>query len=158
MTVRVERVRTPAELAQAWSIRRVVFIDEQGVTEAEEIDGRDEESTTHHVLARDPAGTPVGTARLLVDRPGLVHVGRVAVLARLRGSGVGAQLMDALEEIARSECVDAAGRVRVELSAQETAIEFYRKRGYQIASERYLDARIWHQDAHKTFTSPRARE
>lgn len=45
-------------------------------------------------------------------------------------------------------------RVRVVLSAQESAIGFYRRLGYEVVSgERYLDAGIWHQDMAHTVTS-----
>lgn len=152
MTYTWERVHSPEQLAEAWHIRRLVFIDEQGVTEEEEIDGLDEVPTTHHVLVRDADGAPVGTARLLIDEPGLVHIGRVAVLEHLRDQGVGRILMDALEQIAAAECA-ADGQVRIELSAQVSAIDFYRRLGYEIAPEQYLDARILHQDAHKVITT-----
>lgn len=151
MNVTVVPVTTPHQMDAAWTIRREVFIGEQGVSEEEEIDGRDEHPTTRHVLATDAAGEPVGTARLLIDHPGQVHIGRVAVLARARGQGIGARIMEALEAIAATHGVDAHGRVRIDLSAQESAIDFYRRLGYQIAPERYLDARIWHRDAHKTL-------
>lgn len=152
MTITIQRVTTPAQLESARAVRRQVFIGEQGVTEAEELDGLDEEPTTRHVLAVD--GThALGTARLLQERPGLVHIGRVAVLPALRGRGVGALLMAALEEMALAECAGDDGSVRIELSAQVTAIEFYRRLGYKISPQQYLDARIWHQDAHKTLQS-----
>ena len=44
-------------------LRRTVFIEEQGVSEAEEIDGLDDICT--HVLATSD-GTPVGAARFRV--------------------------------------------------------------------------------------------
>lgn len=59
-----------------WSLRhfrRVVFIEEQGVSEAEEIDDLD--AAALHLLARLD-GRPVGTARLL--RQG--DTGKTAVL------------------------------------------------------------------------------
>ncbi|MCB1093402.1 MAG: GNAT family N-acetyltransferase, partial [Verrucomicrobiae bacterium] len=54
-------------------IRRIVFIEEQGVSEALEIDGRDPECV--HALARDGSGEVIGTARLLPEG----KIGRVAV-------------------------------------------------------------------------------
>lgn len=152
MSVTVLPVTTREQLELAWQIRREVFIGEQGVNEAEEIDGLDEAASTRHVLAFDEDQTAVGTARLLVDRPGLVHIGRVAVLARARGRGTGSAIMTALEQLASAEYSDESGQVRIELSAQESALDFYRHLGYEIAPERYLDARIWHQDAHKTLS------
>ncbi|HLR58284.1 MAG TPA: GNAT family N-acetyltransferase [Beutenbergiaceae bacterium] len=152
MNVTVLPVTTPEQMSAARRIRREVFIDEQGVKEAEEMDGRDDAPSTRHVLAFGRDQTAIGTARLLVDRPGLVHIGRVAVLPRARGRGIGTAIMTALEQLASAEHADATGQVRIELSAQESALDFYRNLGYEIAPDRYLDARIWHQDAHKTLT------
>lgn len=149
-TVTVIRVTTPAAMAAALAIRAEVFIEEQGVTVEEEHDGLDDAPTSHHVLALADDDTPLGTARLLVDGPGRVHVGRVAVRAPGRGAGVGRAIMCAIEQLAVAECTDpATGQVRIDLSAQETALEFYRRLGYTIDPRRYLDARLWHQDAHK---------
>lgn len=140
-------------MTAALAIREEVFVGEQGVTLEEEHDELDTAHTTAHVLAVADDGTPVGTARLLTDpaHPGVVHVGRVAVRGAGRGLGVGRALMAELEAIAVAEHADADGAVRIELSAQETAIPFYVALGYEIAPERYLDARIWHRDASKTL-------
>lgn len=156
MSVTVRRIspgeRGAADMAAALAIREEVFVGEQGVTLEEEHDGLDAAPTTTHVLAVSADGEPVGTARLLTDptHPGVVHVGRVAVRGSGRGLGVGRALMAAIETIALAEHADD-GVVRVELSAQETAIPFYVALGYEIAPERYLDARIWHRDASKTL-------
>jgi predicted GNAT family N-acyltransferase len=49
---------------------------------------------------------------------------------------------------------DTTLAVRVVLSAQETAMEFYRRLGYDVVTgERYLDAGIWHQDMARTVVS-----
>lgn len=150
--VTVRRIRTDADMAAAYKIREEVFVGEQGVTLEEEHDGLDAAPTTTHVLAVAQDGSPVGTARLLTDptHPGVVHVGRVAVRRAGRGLGVGRALMAEIERIALAEHSDG-GAVRVELSAQETAIPFYEALGYTVAAERYLDARIWHRDASKTL-------
>ena len=67
-------------------------------------------------LAED--GRAVGTGRLLPDG----HIGRMAVLKEWRGKGVGALLLHALIEQARTG-VDA----RVRLNAQLHAAGFYRR-------------------------------
>lgn len=154
----VRRVTDEQDMAAALRIREEVFVGEQGVTLEEEHDGLDELASTTHVLAVAPDGEPVGTARLLTDpeHPGVVHVGRVAVRQAGRGTGVGRALMAEVERIALADhAVEGPeGRaVRVELSAQETAIGFYTTLGYAISGERYLDARIWHRDASKTLTA-----
>ncbi len=156
----VRRVRDEADLAAAFALRTEVFVVEQHVPAEEELDAADRSPTTVHVVAeRD--GAVVGTGRLLTDpqHPGEVHVGRVAVAREARGGGVGEAVMSALEVIALAEHgaagPDGARRVRVELSAQEGAVGFYRRLGYTIDGERrYLDAGIWHRDAVKVLTAP----
>jgi predicted GNAT family N-acyltransferase len=158
-TLRTERVRTPQQLEAAWSVRREVFVEEQRVPLEEEMDAADTATTTTHVIVveaavgDDPA-TAVATGRLLTDpaHPGVVHIGRVAVVRRWRTGGVGAVVMRALETLAVEEAA-VDGVVRIELSAQEQAIGFYERLGYTVAGDRYLDAGIWHRDAHKTMTA-----
>lgn len=146
-----ETVQERAGLERAWAVRHEVFVLEQGVPLDLEVDDLDTAPTTTHVLAsRD--GTAVATGRVIYDpsQPGVVHVGRVAVRARERGRGVGAALMAHLEGVALAQHGERDGdvlSVRIELSAQETAMGFYRRLGYTATTgARYLDAGIWHQD------------
>jgi predicted GNAT family N-acyltransferase len=154
--LRVERVRTPDQLAEAHALRLEVFVDEQQVPLAEEIDDADFAPTTTHVLVREGGafseGPVVGTGRLLTDpaHPGEVHIGRVAVARRARGTGAGAAVMRALEQIALAEHAHE-GTVRVELSAQTRAVGFYERLGYEVYGPVYLDAGIDHRDAAKTL-------
>lgn len=137
-------------------IRREVFIDEQGVTEDEEWDGRDELPGTLRVVGLQD-GEVVAAGRLLdLDSRDLgspdpdtgdlhsivAHLGRVAVAASHRGTGLGRELMVGLERLAAEH---TAGPLRLLLDAQEYASGFYASLGYQrTARERFLDARIWH--------------
>ncbi|MEA2118174.1 GNAT family N-acetyltransferase [Halovibrio sp. HP20-50] len=118
----------------ASEIRRIVFIDEQNVPQEEEWDGLDPEC--QHFLAMLD-GQPVGTARLLPD----AHIGRVAVLADARGSGIGVLLMKAAIEAARH-----AGHTQVALSAQVHALAFYEQLGFATHGEAFLDAGIPHRE------------
>ena len=52
------------DIATCRALRRIVFIEEQSVPEADEIDDLDHVAI--HLLATDQ-GTPIGSARLLVD-------------------------------------------------------------------------------------------
>src|SRR6056297_1429613 len=65
MSYRVCRAETDAERADALDVRRAVFIEEQGVPESLEIDGKDDESV-HVVAYRDveDSAVPVGAGRL----------------------------------------------------------------------------------------------
>ncbi|HLS73320.1 MAG TPA: GNAT family N-acetyltransferase [Actinomycetaceae bacterium] len=151
--VRIEPVTSREQLEAAWRVRFTVFVDEQGVPADVEVDDLDEDPTTSHVLAVDGERV-VGTGRLLLDAPGHVHLGRLAVLAEHRGRGVGALLVRGLEQAALDRhATGAPPRVVVVLSAQEAAMGFYRALGYEVVSgERYLDAGIWHQDMARTLT------
>ncbi|MDR2723399.1 MAG: GNAT family N-acetyltransferase [Cellulomonadaceae bacterium] len=155
--IAVERVSTPEQLAEAFALRLVVFVEEQGVPPWEEVDDADFTDTTTHVIARDlDGGDVVGTARLLTDPAhlGEVHIGRVAVAQAARGSRVGAALMAALEAIAVAEHHDQYGNVTVLLSAQIQALGFYERLGYMPSGRIYLDAGIEHRDAAKILSHP----
>ncbi|MFN3544700.1 MAG: GNAT family N-acetyltransferase [Thiobacillus sp.] len=130
-------VRDAARLA---AIRRAVFIDEQGVPEALEWDEYDADSV--HFLAMLADGTPVGCARLLPDG----HAGRMAVLPRWRGRGVGRTLLEALVGEA-----SARGHRTVRLSAQTHAAGFYAHAGFITEGEVYEEAGIPHVAMHKTL-------
>nr|WP_295708540.1 GNAT family N-acetyltransferase [uncultured Halomonas sp.] len=118
----------------ASEIRRKVFIDEQNVPQEEEWDGLDTECL-HFLAMLD--GQPVGTARLLPD----AHIGRVAVLANARGTGIGVLLMQAAIEAARQ-----AGHPQVVLSAQVHALAFYERLGFITHGEEFMDAGIPHRE------------
>lgn len=146
--VDVDIVSTRAQLEAAFQIRLQVFVEEQNVPLDEEIDEADTAESTVHVLATDEEG-PLATARL-IGTPSDLHIGRVAVLRRGRGAGIGSALMAALEK----EAVERYGPVRVSLSAQEQVTGFYAGLGYRLVdAERYLDAGIWHRDMVKDLTS-----
>lgn len=150
-------------------VRLEVFVGEQDVPFIEEIDARDLEATTWHVLASGADGVPLGAARLLLEleHPGQVHLGRLAVRRATRGTGLGARLVAAVEEAALEHAAVPLGAesaasvgvapgtcgVTVILSAQEQAMGFYERRGYRtMTGGRYLDAGIWHQDMARTLT------
>ncbi|WP_284041408.1 GNAT family N-acetyltransferase [Vreelandella olivaria] len=115
-------------------IRRIVFIEEQRVPQEEEWDGHDSESI--HLIAT-LGSEPVGTARLLPDG----HIGRVAVLANARGTGIGYQLMEAAIHTARQ-----AGHAKAELSAQVHALPFYERLGFEAHGKVFMDAGIPHRE------------
>ena len=114
------------------AIREEVFIREQSVPVDLEWDEFDAQS--RHVLAC-VNGARIGTGRLLPDG----HIGRMAVLRQWRGLGIGSALLGALMDIART-----LGMRRVLLNAQVQALPFYRRHGFEIEGEEFLDAGIAH--------------
>lgn len=125
------------DLVTCLAIRRVVFIEEQGVSLADEVDGRDAEA--EHLLALLD-GEPVGTARMLVDGD-TGKIGRVAVLAPARGRGIGAALIRAAVVQLREHGLRTAT-----LGAQVQAIGFYEALGFAAVGPVYDDAGIPHRD------------
>lgn len=116
------------------SIRRLVFIEEQKVPVDLEWDEKDTQAI--HWLAFNEMNQPIGCARLVNH-----HIGRMAVLSAWRGKGVGQALLKA----AVAQC-QLAGEKQVTLSAQTHAISFYEQHGFNVVSDPYLDANIWHVD------------
>lgn len=119
-------------------LRRTVFIEEQGVSEADELDDKDDGAI--HMLATVD-GIPMGSARLLLSGD-TGKIGRVCVVASARGTGLGAALMRAaVEELRRQP-----GLTRAKLGAQTHALGFYERLGFTAEGPVYDDAGIPHRD------------
>lgn len=132
------RVALTDDLATCQALRREVFIIEQNVPEALEVDGRDGEAL--HLLAQRD-GVAVGCARLLVSG-NTVKIGRVCVVARERGTGVGVALIRAALDVG----ADLQDVTRAKLGSQTHAIGFYERLGFTATGPEYLDAGIPHRD------------
>lgn len=117
-------------------VRKTVFLDEQGFSY--DLDEHDADSV-HLILYRD--GVPVAAARAFEESDAASrHIGRVCVLSQYRGEGLGALLMQKLEEeLFRS------GARRLELGAQYDKQEFYRRLGYTPFGDIFLDDGAPHQ-------------
>ena len=126
---------------EAYSIRKRVFIDEQGVPEDMELDEYD--PLAQHALAYLDSEC-IGTARL-VTLPGNIgkvgRIGRMAVLPMHRRQGIGGDLLRALLELSKSQ-----GITQVELHAQLSAIPFYEQLGFIAQGDIYDEAGIAHRD------------
>lgn len=132
------KIEVTTDIATCLDLRRVVFIDEQGVSEADERDDLDAEAV--HLLAW-VGDRAVGSARLLTTGH-TGKIGRVCVLADQRGSGLGAALIGAaVEEFRRMPGIET-----VKLGAQTHAIAFYEKLGFAAFGPEYDDAGIAHRD------------
>ena len=134
---------TGAEREATIAIRHVVFVEEQRVPVDLERDGRDDEAD--HFLGR-VAGVPAAAARLVSDAAGVGTAQRVAVLPPLRGTGIGAAVMAALEERARRR-----GMQSLELHAQVPVRGFYERLGYTAFGDEYDEAGIPHISMRKSL-------
>jgi YbgC/YbaW family acyl-CoA thioester hydrolase len=134
------RVGSWAELgAGAGQLRAEVFVQEQGIPLALEMDEAD--ATAVHAVARNRLGRVVATGRLLRgDQPGVSKIGRMAVHRVLRGGSLGRRVLFALMDAAR-----ARGDREVVLNAQRSAVGFYARLGFAPRGEAYEEAGIPHQ-------------
>jgi predicted GNAT family N-acyltransferase len=135
--LQIQLATTPDEIIDHFALRKTIFIEEQGVREALEMDGLDDQATL--ILAKMKA-KPIGCARYrLLDH--YVKVERVGVLQEFRGQGIGQAIMRFIEqEIASSSPV-----LTIKLHAQDHAIPFYHHLGYQDIGESFYEAGILHQ-------------
>ena len=115
-------------------IRREVFIEEQEVPEALELDGLDNDATHWLVFSDDE--NPIATARLLGDG----RIGRMAVQTPFRNKGVGSAM---LRKIIKHAVAQNMGELM--LSAQQHAIEFYESFGFKPVGDAHEEASIAHQ-------------
>ena len=139
------RVEETHDIAACQAIRRAVFIEEQGVSEAEEIDGLDDDC--HHYLLWE-CEIAIATLRVKpMDETAKIQ--RVAVLKAHRGKGAGALLM---QTVVRELPQD--GFSKAVLGSQVTAIPFYTKLGFTVYGPVYDDAGIDHREMEMTLAPP----
>ncbi|MBC6975832.1 GNAT family N-acetyltransferase [Bacillus sp. Xin] len=128
-------VQTDEQLRDAFSVRKQVFVEEQHVSAEEEYDQFEEISK--HVVIYD-GDIPVGAGRFrIVD--GIGKMERICVLASHRKKGIGKIIMDSLEAYAKEESLP-----KLKLHAQTHAESFYKKLGYETASDVFMEADIPH--------------
>lgn len=155
MTAQV-RLAQPADMPAVFALRHEVFVIGQDVPAELERDELD--ATAEHGVAYDGARL-IGTGRLLDGRtdedgrlvPGtagqVATIGRMAVLAPERGTGVGRRLLDLLVGRAGER-----GYGSVELHAQVHARGFYERAGFAPYGAVYLEAGIEHVGMRRDLT------
>jgi predicted GNAT family N-acyltransferase len=134
--VQVVAATSPAQIADAYSIRRRVFIEEQRVPEEIELDADD--ARAFHAIALS-GGIAVGCGRYVGHGAEEIKIGRMAVLRELRGAGIGRAILEFLMRTARER-----GYRRAILHAQLTAEGFYLRQGFHPAGEVFAEAGIAH--------------
>jgi len=120
------------ERAELHEIRRKVFIEEQGVSEALEWDNKDE-GAEHFIVYEQ--GTPIACARMLDQ----CKIGRMAVLPAYRNQGIGSQILDHIKRHASQKRY-----TKLELDAQCHAFQFYRNNEFTACSTPFDDANMPH--------------
>lgn len=133
--MKIKVVETPEEKNQAFQIRTTVFVDEQKVSMEEEID-EFEDVAIHFIGYKNKI--PIAASRLRwVDDYGKLE--RICILKEFRGKSYGSDLIKRMETE-----VFKKGYKKAKLNAQTRAVEFYKRLGYIVVSEEFLDAGIPH--------------
>lgn len=129
----------------AATVRRTVFVKEQGIDESEEWD--DDDARSHHVVLRSKAGLVIGTGRLIppagevapnTDQIG--KIGRMAVIKSCRSNGLGQRLLTALLDEAKRRQM-----THIRISAQVAAKALYERAGFVAEGDVYDEVGIPHQ-------------
>jgi len=116
-----------------WRLRQQVFVIEQDCPYPD-LDGRDLEPTTRHVVLLDDEDV-IGTLRVL-DDGGWARIGRVVVAPSARGRGLAALMMD--------EAMGLCGDREVRLDAQTGLTAFYEAYGFEVAGPEFDEDGIMH--------------
>jgi ElaA protein len=135
MTLQVKQIFSDQAKRRAFAIRMRVFVREQRVPAEIELDDDDQHAI--HFLATI-SGRVVGTARLVMHGND-AKIGRMAVLKKYRGKGVGAALLKRSITAARRR-----GAGKIFLHAQVPVIEFYEKMGFRCVGRVFDEAGIAH--------------
>jgi YbgC/YbaW family acyl-CoA thioester hydrolase len=129
----------------AATVRRAVFVKEQGIDESEEWD--DDDARSHHVVLRSKAGLVIGTGRLIPpvgdatpSSEQIGKIGRMAVLKSCRSTGVGQRLLTALLDEAKRRQM-----THIRISAQVAAKALYERAGFVDEGDVYDEVSIPHQ-------------
>ena len=113
-------------------VRKKVFIQEQKVPSAIEMDGNDLECYQFLAKYEDQ---PIGTARL--RKYGKIE--RVSVIKQYRGLGIGMKIMEIV--LTKAHCL---GINEIYLHSQMESKYFYENIGFAIIGESFLEADIEH--------------
>ncbi len=128
----------------ARAIRTQVFLEEQQIPAEMEWDAVDPDCV--HALACNRFGVPLATGRLHEHVPGVAKIGRMAVLASMRGSRIGRAVLDALVQHARER-----GDREALLHAQCSAAPFYARAGFAERGPVFEEAGIPHIEMVRTL-------
>lgn len=118
--------------AAALSVRQAVFVTERKLARQDEFDEKDTDDTVYAVAYEDEFH-PVATARYeQIEQT--VRPGRIATLKSARRHGYGAIVLRAIEDYGISQ-----GAKQSLIHGEIDAVPFYKKMGYKVVSEEFLE-------------------
>lgn len=132
-------VMSEADREKCFAIRKQCFVIEENVPESIELDEHDRPGSgyEHFLIFED--NIAVGTFRLHFNNNVVAILQRFCILADYRNQGYGKYAMDFIE----GYCVGKEIK-KIRFDAQCTAMDFYKKCGYDVVSEEFLEAGMKH--------------
>ena len=117
----------PDLIKKAHAIRKQVFVIEQGIPQALDLDGLD--GSADHVLVTKGEEL-IATARLYYKRSGYAVMARIAVLQTFRGLGVATKMVKALLDHTKQRNIKT-----IEIHAHQYLRSYYEKFGFKFIKE-----------------------
>lgn len=128
-------VETQDEMLKSYSVRSIVFIEEQNCSYDIEVDGLD--FSALHILG-EIDGEPVAAGRIRFLGE-MAKFERLAIRKSFRGKGFGDQLLQFM-----MKTVKDLGYSKIKLHAQTQALDFYIKNGFEPKGDKFYEADIEH--------------
>jgi predicted GNAT family N-acyltransferase len=129
-------VESGKELAEAFKVRKEVFVEEQGISEDIELDSNDSEAL--HIVVKDGERV-IGTARVLFPAQGVAKIERMAILRPFRRKGIGSRIISFLNTELKNRQIR-----KVVLHAQYSSVAFYKSCGFAESGMPFNEAGIRH--------------
>lgn len=129
---------TETEKAKAFKIREEVFVHEQNVKAEDEFDQYEDES--HHFVALDEHGLPIGSARWRNTKNG-IKLERFTVKKSHRNQGIGSLIVQKVMDHIASL---AAPGTQLYLHAQLDALPLYMKFDFEKVGDLFEECGIMH--------------
>ncbi|KAJ1679479.1 hypothetical protein EV182_001966 [Spiromyces aspiralis] len=167
--IQIRPVNDDVVWRQCADLRMRVFVEEQRFPKDVEIDELDDQALHMAVIYSPPEGaeqlsqamqmaeaglptipTVIGTLRVVPEDSDVAHIGRVAIDKRFRGCGVGRLLLSATEQHIQN-FNNELGYKTILIGSQYDKVEFYKKCGYALKGEPYLDCGEPHQYLFKSI-------
>lgn len=134
--IQIHPVSNKEEYNCCLTIRKKVFVEEQGVPKEAEIDSH-EKIALHFLAFYDDK--PAATGRFRI-KTGFVKFERIATLPEFRGKGVASMLMKAMQSDSVSKHPDFLPLMHAQISA----ISFYLKLGWMAIGKIFVEDGIEH--------------
>ena len=136
--MKITEPRTPEEFEQYYLLRWEVLRKPWDKPRGSELD--EQEDQCIHAMLKAEDGKPLAVGRLQFNNDEEGQLRFMAVASDEQGKGLGAHIINYLEEKAKEK-----GARRMVLQARENAVSFYKRNGYSIKEKSFL---LWGEIQH----------